>query len=53
MTPHQHGKKFHHLHIDNMSFLTLIQVVKSCPDAGLGYYPEGQGPDKKGKMVLG
>ena len=25
------------------------QVVKSCPDLGLGYYPEGHGPYIKGK----
>ena len=37
------------LHTKHIKF----QVVKSCPDAGLGYYPEGQGPDIKGKMVLG
>ena len=41
--------------IFSMKFTAVSEkeVVNSCPDPGLGYYPEGQGPDIKGKMVLG
>ena len=39
--------------IKSLSNWSHDEVVNSCPDPGLGYYPEGQGPDIKGKMVLG
>ena len=38
--------------MDGSEKIQFPQVIKSCPDPGLGYYPEGHGPDMKGKIVL-
>ena len=37
------------LQLNEVRFIMLNEFVHP----GLGYYPEGQGPDIKGKMVLG